>query len=106
MQALANLAMPSYIPDLPPPHQDILHPPELAVEWPELELPSFGESSNSSKHFIDPEVVLHALAANERVQNLSGLHQEEILRRLGAEWTVELALKNSEHYYVSPSYFD
>ncbi|CEL59420.1 Protein EFR3 OS=Cryptococcus neoformans var, neoformans serotype D (strain JEC21 / ATCC MYA-565) GN=EFR3 PE=3 SV=1 [Rhizoctonia solani AG-1 IB] len=93
--ALANLAMPSYIPDLPPPHQDILHPPELAVEWPELELPSFGESSNSSKHFIDPEVVLHALAANERVQNLSGLHQEEILRRLGAEWTVELALKNS-----------
>ncbi|KAJ1308513.1 hypothetical protein OPQ81_004217 [Rhizoctonia solani] len=92
---LTNLSMPSYIPELPPPHEDILHPPELAVEWPELELPNFGESSNSNKPFIDPEVVLHALAANEHVQNLSGLPQEEILRRLGAEWNVELALKNS-----------
>ncbi|KAF8681098.1 cellular morphogenesis-related protein [Rhizoctonia solani] len=93
--ALTTLSMSSYIPDLPPPHEDLLHPPELAVEWPELELPNFGESSNSNKLFVDPEIVLHALAANERVQNLSGLHQEEILRRLGAEWTVELALKNS-----------
>ncbi|EUC67410.1 cellular morphogenesis-like protein [Rhizoctonia solani AG-3 Rhs1AP] len=93
--ALTNLPMSSYIPELPPPHEDILHPPELAVEWPELELPNLGESSNSNKPFIDPEVVLHALAANERVQNLSGLHAEEILRRLGAEWSVELALKNS-----------
>ncbi|ELU45945.1 cellular morphogenesis-related protein [Rhizoctonia solani AG-1 IA] len=92
--ALTTLSMSSYIPDLPPPHEDLLHPPELAVEWPELELPNFGESSNSNKLFVDPEIVLHALAANERVQNLSGLHQEEILRRLGAEWTVELALKN------------
>ncbi|CAE6418646.1 unnamed protein product [Rhizoctonia solani] len=93
--ALTNLPMPSYIPELPPPHEDLLHPPELAVEWPELELPNFGESSNSNKPFIDPEIVLHALAANEHVQNLSGLHQEEILRRLGADWSVELALKNS-----------
>ncbi|KAH7343927.1 hypothetical protein B0J17DRAFT_609878 [Rhizoctonia solani] len=93
--ALTSLSMSSYIPELPPPHEDILHPPELAVEWPELEISNFGESSNSNKPFIDPEVVLHALAANERVQNLSGLPQEEILRRLGAEWSVELALKNS-----------
>ncbi|KAG9126835.1 plasma membrane localization protein [Ceratobasidium sp. 392] len=59
--ALANLPMPSYLPDLPPPHEDLLHPPEIAVDWPELELPNFGESSTSTKPFIDPEVVLHRL---------------------------------------------
>ncbi|KAG8692823.1 plasma membrane localization protein [Ceratobasidium sp. 395] len=92
--ALANLPMPSYLPDLPPPHEDLLHPPEIAVDWPELELPNFGESSTSTKQFIDPETVLRALAANQHVQNLSGLGEDEILRRLGAEWTVEIALKN------------
>ncbi|KAG8685243.1 plasma membrane localization protein [Ceratobasidium sp. 394] len=92
--ALANLPMPSYLPDLPPSHEDLLHPPELAVDWPELELPNFGESSTSTKAFIDPEVVLRALAANEHVRNLSGLSEDEILRRLGSEWSVEIALKN------------
>jgi len=92
--ALANLPMPSYLPDLPPPHEDLLHPPEMAVDWPELELPNFGESSTSTKPFIDPEIVMNALAANEHVRNLSGLNEDEVLRRLGAEWTVEIALKN------------
>ncbi|QRV87898.1 hypothetical protein RhiJN_15916 [Ceratobasidium sp. AG-Ba] len=92
--ALDALPMPSYLPELPPPHEDLLHPPETAVDWPELELPNFGESSNATKAFIDPEVVLRALAANEHVQSLSGLGEDEILRRLGAEWTVEIALKN------------
>jgi hypothetical protein len=94
VQALANLPMPSYLPDLPPPHEDLLHPPEMAVDWPEFELPNLGESSTSTKPFIDPEVVLNALAANEHVRNLSGLNEDEVLRRLGAEWTVEIALKN------------
>ncbi|KAG8743360.1 plasma membrane localization protein [Ceratobasidium sp. 414] len=92
--ALANLPMPSYLPDLPPPHEDLLHPPEMAVDWPELELPNFGESSTSTKAFIDPQVVLRALAASEHVQNLSGLSEDEILRRLGSEWSVDIALKN------------
>jgi hypothetical protein len=81
---------------LPLPHEDLLHPPEMAVDWPELELPNFGESSNSNKPSIDPEAVLRALAANERVQSLSGLDEEQILSRLRAEWKFELALKNSK----------
>ena len=85
---------PSYLPDLPPPHEDLLHPPEMAVDWPELELPNFGESSTSTKPFVDPEIVLRALAANHHVQSVSGLSEEEVLHRLRAEWTVEIALKN------------
>lgn len=101
IKALAILPTPPYLPDLPPPHEDLLHPPELAVDWPEQELSNLGESSNSNKPFIDPEVALRALAANEHVQNLSGLKEDEILRRLGTEWTVEMALKNSKQRYCS-----
>ena len=92
-KARFSLGAPLVLPSLLPTPTELVHPPEECFDWSTVPKTS-REASTSSRPFIDPELVVQALAANHNAQVVTGLDRPMLLRRLASEWTLESALKD------------
>ncbi|KAI0775921.1 hypothetical protein BD413DRAFT_255861 [Trametes elegans] len=88
-KSLSALAPSPSLPSLPEWHFGSLQPPQHPIPFPS------GAETNSPLPDIDTGAMLEALSAAPAVQEATGLSQEDLLHRLGAEWTPDGAYKDS-----------
>ncbi|KAI0368151.1 hypothetical protein BV20DRAFT_948958 [Pilatotrama ljubarskyi] len=88
-KALSALPHNSSLPSLPDWHFGSLQPPQHPIPFP-----SGGQTSEPIPD-IDTDAMLEALASAPNVQEATGLGQQDLLRRLGSQWTPDSAYKES-----------
>ncbi|THH27291.1 hypothetical protein EUX98_g6908 [Antrodiella citrinella] len=76
------------LPDLHSCEPGVLHPPTNPV-------PFESESSETQLPTWDSEALLMAIVSNNNVQSATGLDRQTLLRRFAAQWSPEIAYKDS-----------
>jgi hypothetical protein len=82
------------LPEVPTASDEVPYPTEPPTSFSSL-VTDLAEDG-AGKPFIDPEVVIQALAGNRYLQLASGLDRPHLLRRFMVEWSTETALRDCE----------
>jgi len=69
------------------------------MEWTTVTSCPQSVASPSAPGVINPDLIIQALVSNRNIQVVTGLDRQFLLRRLGAQWTVESALKECKHLF-------
>lgn len=88
-QALSSQHISSSLPELHQCQPGVLHSPVDPIPF------DCGASRESQLPTWDSEALLMAVVSNTNVQNATGLDRQALLRRLAAQWTPEIAYKES-----------